>query len=160
MGVVLVSNERGTKNKEGGGEDENGKRERRHAPEEDEDNRDRDARVERGRQDVCRCGESGAVEFGGNHPSQASGHSTSKRHMASGDKNSAPRYHHHPAPGESSRVGSGGGRPDVIVERRSSMSADSHSQRITDKNTTMNAQTHSYTSSTTRNDGGGSHTGR
>lgn len=70
---MVVLSKRGTKNKEGG---ENGKRERRHAPEEDEDNRDRDARVERGGQDVCMCGESGAVEFGGNHPSQASGRST------------------------------------------------------------------------------------
>lgn len=57
---MVVLSKRGTKNKEGG---ENGKRERRHAPEEDEDNRDRNARVERGGQDVYRhdtFGEAGA----------------------------------------------------------------------------------------------------
>lgn len=108
-------------------------------------------------------------EYGGNRPSQASGQSTSKRRMASGDKNSAPRYHHHPVPVESSRVGSGGGRPDVSVERRrgggaeGSMSADIHSHGLSQRlspSSTIVPKTHSYTSSTTRNGGGGSHTGR
>lgn len=161
---MVVLSKRGTKNKEGG---ENGKRERRHAPEEDEDNRDRNARVERGGQDVCtgRPVRKNRVEYGGNRPSQASGQSTSKRRMASGDKNSAPRYHHHPVPVESSRVGSGGGRPDVSVERRrggggaeGSMSADIHSHGLSQRlspSSTIVPKTHSYTLSTTRNGGGG-----